>query len=204
MVNNTEIIRSMLSFVDKDDFYFLQVLKRRKDNPDMQKDMSVIDNFYIDSLVDFDKKIPHIINSCNAENARAYIRLNKRNYQHLSKHMLKRVVDIVFSENCRALRSCFDSVAGEYHSDPNRTWIIDIDWADTIRPENLNGKYLYGKVVHEAMALQFETDYEPLMIRIPTKNGEHLITHPFNLKKFHEKFPYVSVHRDNPTILYCP
>jgi len=204
MINNTEKIREMLFFNDKDDFYFLQILKRRKDNPDLEKDMVVIDNIYINSLESYDKRIPHVIELCNIENARAYFRVNKRNYAKLGPHMLKRVVDIVFTENCRALRSCFDSVAGEFHSDPDKKWIIDIDWIDVITPTNLDGKYLYEKVVHDATALQFEAKREPLMIKIPTKNGEHLITRPFNLQKFKEKYPTIDCHKDNPTILYCP
>jgi len=37
---------------------------------------------------------------------------------------------------------------------------------------------------------------------VPTKSGVHIITRPFNLKKFKEKYPNVDVHKDNPTILY--
>jgi len=40
-VDNSAKIGTMLSF-DKDDFYFLQILKRRKDNPEMDRDMVVI------------------------------------------------------------------------------------------------------------------------------------------------------------------
>lgn len=195
MVNNVEQIRTMLSFVDKDDFYFLQIFKRRKDNPELGKDQIVIDNFYIDSLEDYDKKMTQIITLCNAENARAYIRVNKRNYNALGKHMLKRVVDIVFTENCRALRNSFDSVAGEFHSDPDKKWIVDLDFVNEIYKEEIM-KYLEE--------LQKEARREPLLISIPTKNGSHLITRPFNLGVFKSWHPEIDVHKDNPTLLYCP
>jgi hypothetical protein len=39
---------------------------------------------------------------------------------------------------------------------------------------------------------------------VPTKSGYHLITLPFNVQKFREKFPDIDVHRNNPTILYIP
>ena len=195
MTNNTGIIRPMLSFTDKDDFYFLQVLKRRKDNPTMEKDMIVVDNFYIDSFESYDKKMPHIINLCDVENARAYFRLNKRNYAKLGPHMLKRVVDIVFTENCKSLRSCFDSVAGEYHSDKDKTWVVDVD-DDKDVP--------FGDLCATLTQLQKDAHREPMMVHIPTKNGLHIITRPFNLQKFKESFPSLDVHKDNPTILYCP
>jgi len=195
MVNNTEQIRTMLSFVDRDDFYFLQIIKRRKDNPDMEKGQIIIHNFYIDSIEDYDKKIPKIIDLCNTENARAYIRVNKRNYNDLGKHMLKRIVDIVFTENCRSLRNAFDSVAGEFHSDPDKKWIVDVDIENN---EYKNELILYLK------ELQYNAGREPLLTLVSTKNGEHVITRPFNLQVFKVGYPEIDVHRDGPTLLYCP
>lgn len=43
-----------------------------------------------------------------------------------------------------------------------------------------------------------------LFAEIPTMNGCHLITKPFNLQKFKEKFPKIDVHKNNPTVLYVP
>ena len=80
-VDNSEKILSMMSF-GKNDFYFVQVLKRRKDNPEMERDMVVLNNYYIDSTADFNKKIGSIKALCNVENARAYFRINKRKYQN--------------------------------------------------------------------------------------------------------------------------
>jgi len=204
MVTNTEKIREMLSFTDKDDFYFVQVLKRRKDNPDLARDMIVISNYYIESLEQYDKIVPQIIQICDVENARAYFRLNKRNYKHLSYHMLKRVVEVVTSGSYKALKGSFDSVTGEYHNDKDRTWVVDVDGVDLITPYNLDGKYKYAEIQYEVMKLQAETKKEPFMAILPTKNGSHLITRPFNLQKFKMKFPEIDVHKDNPTILYCP
>jgi hypothetical protein len=195
MTDNTHIVRALLSFTDKDDFYFVQVLKRRKDNPDLSRDMIVIGNYYIESLEQFDKIVPQIVKICDVENARAYIRLNKRNYKHLAHHMLKRVVDVVTSGAYRSLKGTFDSVAGEYHNDKDKTWVIDLD-----DDKNLNA----FEVSELVTVLQKEAKREPLTLLIPTKNGKHLITRPFNLQKFREKFPEVDVHKDNPTILYCP
>jgi len=195
MVNNSKIIKYMLSFEDKDDFYFVQIFKRRKDNPDLGKDQIVLQNFYIDSWDDFNFKLPRIINICNSENARAYIRLNKRNYKKLAQHMLKRVVDISFTENCRSFRNCFDSVTGEFHSDPDKKWIVDVD-----NDKDVNYEDLWSVLIK----LQEEAKRKPMMKDIPTKNGLHLITRPFNLMKFKEEFPTIDVHKDNCLLLYCP
>jgi hypothetical protein len=193
-VNNTAQIGTMISF-DNDDFYFVQILKRRKDNIDLERDMIVINNYYIESVEHYIKTIPHIIELCIMENARAYIRLNKRNYKKLGSHMVKRVVDIVFSENSNSLKGVFNSIAGEFHSDTDKKWVIDIDNDNEVQ---------YSELLEEATRLQKETGRDPMAEIFPTKNGVHLITRPFNLQKFKEKFPTIDVHKDANTILYCP
>lgn len=194
MIDNTAIIRPMLSFDNRDDFYFLQVFKRRKDNPYLGKDQVVLGSYYIDSHDDFDFKYPQIKSLCDAENARAYIRVNKRNYQQLGQHFLKRVVNIMFTENCKALSSCFASIAGEFHNDPDKKWIVDVDTTDIP----------FGDLSATLNVMQREAKRTPLLIFVPTKSGYHYITRPFNLKKFQERFSNIDVHKDNPTLLYCP
>ena len=192
-VNNSAKIGTMISF-EKDDFYFLQILKRRKDNPEMEKDMVVIKNYYVESMDQYIKLIPRIILLCQYENARAYFRLNKRNYKKIGLQMIKRVADHISSGNNKAIKTAFDSICGEYHSDTDKKWIVDIDSIDN----NIND------VLFELTNLQLQTEKEPMMEIIPTKNGVHVITRPFNLKKFRETFSGIDVHKDNPTILYCP
>jgi hypothetical protein len=204
MVNNVDYIRALISFDDEFDFYFVQILKRRKDNPDLKRDMVVITNYHIESLEQYDTLMPHIISMCDAENARAYFRLNKRNYKHLSYHMLKRVVDIIASGTVKALKGTFDSVAGKHHSEKDKKWIVDIDWVD-VYDEDINPSgYKFDEIRDMVSKLQGETKKEPFLSEISTKNGVHLITRPFNLKKFKDKFPGIDVHKDNPSLLYCP
>lgn len=205
MVNNIDIIRELISFDDEFDFYFLQILKRRKDNPGLKRDMVVIANYHIESIDQYDSLMPHIKNMCDAENARAYFRLNKRNYKHLSYHMLKHVVALISSNMFKALKGSFDSISGRYHNDKRKTWVVDLDDDILYSPGHptKTGEYLLCDIEHAIERLQSETKNEPMMIKIPTKNGEHLITRPFNLKALKHQFPNISVHKDNPTLLYC-
>ena len=160
----------------------------------MEKDMVVIDNFYISSLDHYIKMVPQIIKLCDMENARAYFCLNKRNYKALAPHMVKRVVEIAFSDDCHTLKNTFDSVAGEFHSDPDKKWLIDVD---------NNKDVTYSELIPEVIRLQMEAGREPMTEVLPTKNGIHLITRPFNLIKFKVMF-LVDVHKDANTILYMP
>lgn len=196
-VNNTADIRAMLRF-EPNDFYFVQILKRKKDNPDMEKNMTVIKNFYMDSFDDYDKMVPRIIDICDKENARAYFRLNRRNYEHLGLKVISRSVEYLSNKNYRALRNVFDAVAGEFHSDTDKTWIVDLDWSEFIIPE------VIVDIKSTIRELQIQAKKEPRIDVLPTKNGLHLITRPFNKKVFKDKYPMVDIHTDNPTILYCP
>ena len=41
-MNNFQKIKPVLKFENENDFYFIQILKRRKDNPEMDRDVKVI------------------------------------------------------------------------------------------------------------------------------------------------------------------
>ena len=200
-MNNFENIRKMLSFPDENAFYFLQILKRRKDNPDLGKDMVHIADYYIYSLDQFDELKRKIINQCNAENARAYFRLNRRDSKKVAMQVLKRTVDYITSKNYNAVKNVFASCTGEFHSDPDKTWIVDVD---NVSLDFFNHSDKYNSVRELVFELQKEAGKEPMMTYIFTKGGIHIITRPFNLNKFREQHPDVDVHKDNPTILYCP
>jgi len=200
-MDNFENIRKMLSFPDENAFYFLQILKRRKDNPDLGKDMVHIADYYIYSLDQFDELKRKIINQCNAENARAYFRLNRRDSKKVAMQVLKRTVDYITSKNYNAVKNVFASCTGEFHSDPDKTWIVDVD---NVSLDFFNHSDKYNSVRELVFELQKEAGKEPMMTYIFTKGGIHIITRPFNLNKFREQHPDVDVHKDNPTILYCP
>jgi hypothetical protein len=199
MVNNFEIIRKFLNFSDNDTYYFLQILKRRKDNPGMDKDMVVIDDIFIYSLDQYDRIQDEIIKTCTIHNARAYFRVNKRSMKKSALQMLKRVTDLIISENYKGVKNAYSSVSGEFHADEDKKWIVDVDDFD----KSKMGDSLRGLAIYQNLEeLQKETNRIPLMEVVPTKNGIHIITRPFNLQKFKEMYPDIDVHKENPTILY--
>ena len=239
MVNNVSLIRNLMKFEKPGDFYFLQILRRRKDNPGLERDMNVLSDHYFHSFEEFDAAIPAIIKECDENNARAYFRLNIRNKKKVNLQLIKRITDLVIDGNRQGLRrliertslkfdsasedfdfriieeaieairkndvkafpNTYASIAGEFHSDPDKKWILDVDWKDF--PEDLIDFYIQ-KLEALAIELQAQTGREPLLYRIPTKNGIPYIVRPFNLKIFRDHFPQMDVHKENPTILYVP
>lgn len=200
-IDNFSVIRKILRFPTEDSFYFLQVLKRRKDNPDLEKDMIHLADFYIYSLEDYDRLMARVINLCQSENARAYLRLNVRDSKKTAMLTLKKIVDYISSENYKAVKKAYSSCSGEYHSDPDKTWIVDID---NVSIDSFNHSEEQIRIRQLITDLQIEAGKEPMMQFIPTRSGVHIITRPFNLQKFKSEFPDIDVHKDNMTILFCP
>lgn len=199
MINNYDLIKPFLDFSDPDTFYFLQIFKRRKDNPDMEKDMKVIRNYHIDSQAKFDKLLPIIIKECDDNNARAYLRLNPRSYKRTALLTLKLIAGYVAEGDHKSPRTAFDKVSGQYHNATDKTWLIDIDFKDWEDISEVD-----SKLIPMLITLQTEAGREPLLANFPSKNGFHLVTRPFNLKKLRDHFKTMDVHKDNPILLYVP
>lgn len=191
MINNYSDIRPFLKFDDAYLFYFLQILQRRKDNPDLAKDMIIIDNFFIYSQEQFDSMMPRIIQMCDLNNARAYLRLNRRSARQVALKTLTRTSEMIEQGNYKHVNRAYLSCCGEFHAEKDKTWIIDLDNdedpLDIIR--FING-------------LDPPTE-KPIML-LDTKNGQHLISRPFRKDDFRRVYPNVEIHSDNPTVLYCP
>ncbi len=204
-MNNLDVILPILNFSDPEDkFYFIQIFKRRKDNPGMKKDMIVLKSFYIHTKEKLIEKFEEIKKICDDNNARAYIRLNRRSNKQIALQSMVRISTMI-SMNQYDIRNVYDAICGQFHAEEDKTWIIDIDFIDFKISKNYRESLL--DELHESLIeLQKEAGREPLMIGIPSKNGFHLITRPFNIKKmdtfrFETGFHF-DYHKDNPTILY--
>ena len=78
IVDNFEQIRGLLKFDSDDDFYFVELLQRKKDNPDFGSNNRLIKYYFIDSIDYFNKIENEIKTISDATGARVYINLNRR------------------------------------------------------------------------------------------------------------------------------
>jgi hypothetical protein len=195
MINNLEKIKPLLKFKNPGDFYFLQILKRRKDNPGMKGDARCIKNFYLYSVEELDQAWSDIVDFCSRHRARAYIRLNVRNSEKIALMSLKKIVDHIASGNTRAVDHVYESVCGEHNSETQKKWIIDMD--------NIGEGDI--EEVEETVKSIWDnhSDNGEFFAYLPTRNGIHIIVSPFNRFRFAEKLKH-DVQMDNPTVLYIP
>ena len=188
MVNNFELIKNFVEFDSDDDFYLCQLLKRRKENPEMLTDTINIDNFYIKSKEDFDKYGERIIEICDRNRARAYFRLNRRSFKKIAHKTNLLIAGYLEQEDYRSVPKAYLSACGQFNNEINKKWIIDIDAEDL-------------PMVNDVKNYLLSVDSN-IFLEVPTKNGIHLIVSGFNPNKFYIKYPNIEIKKDQPTILY--
>lgn len=183
-VNNFNLIKEILRFSSPDDFYHLQIIKRKKENPELGSNSYVVKTYYIRSIEHLEKYYNEIISICNYHKARAGINLNKRSFEKVGFNTLKKITDQIMNKDFKSIRNAYNSVCGSCsNAGKGKKWIIDVDSLDI---NVLNETYdKFPKKNH--------------IVTLPTKNGYHIITKPFNLEEFNVGH---DIHKDNPTILY--
>ena len=204
MINNLDQIKHLLVFESADDFYHLQILKRKKENPDIGSNSYVIKTYYVSSIEYLDSKMDEIIHLCNYHNARACINLNRRSFERIAFHTIKKVTDQIMNKDFRSVRKCYESVCGAYSNEKDKKWIIDIDHKDFDLNED-DRDVFYNEIISNIQDLIQQTGKDDTIYSITTKNGLHFITRPFNLEFFRKIYgDKIAVQKDNPTILYIP
>jgi len=193
-INNLEIIKPLLKWEDANDFYFVQVLKRKKDNPDDEFYKTVISSYYVSSAESLDKLFPEMIVLAKFRRARVYINLNRRNYEQLGLQMIKKVADGLINKSYKDIRNAYSSICGSFFVEKTKKWIID---TDNYTPEQ----------IQMMKNLIIELD-GTIYVSIPTVNGMHLITSPFNTLDFSKKcmdniaISAPDIQKNSPTLLY--
>ena len=116
MIDNLELIKPLLNFKEKGDFYMLYVLKRKKDQPEGERDnhqsVRTIRTYCIKSIEQLEKRYDEIKMMCEMFKARAYIHIQKQNHRDVSLNMMVALAQRIQDGNLEQ-QSLFDSVVGQ-------------------------------------------------------------------------------------------
>ena len=203
MIDNFELIRSFLEFPNDDIYYHLQILRRGKDHPELPAANRVIKPYFICSLESLDYVEDEIKKLCEFFGARAYINLAPKSIKKTTMLQLKYLAQRAYEGDFKKIWKSWNTCAGEIKGEKPR-WVVDIDSKDKF--EILEIKRFINSLSAKILPMLDTippTNRELVLTEIPTKNGIHLITKPFNLQQFKEKYPDIDVHKNNPTLLYC-
>jgi hypothetical protein len=195
MIDNIEIIKTLLNFSEQGDFYMLYVFKRKKDQPEGERDnhqsVRTIKTYCIESIDHLERRYDEIKQLCEMFNARAYIHVQKQNHKDVSLNMLSSLAERI-RDGVSNQKGLFDSVVGQIKTQEKR-WIVDIDTKDI--QELRNVQVTINKCKPEGPKTKYV---------IPTKNGFHLITDKFDVLEFKKQYPEIDIQKKNPTLLYLP
>lgn len=202
MINNLELIKPLLEFKNKGDFYMLYIFKRKKDQLEGEKDnhqsVRTIKTYCITSIEYLEKRWDEITHLCEYFKARSYIHITSQSPKLIGLEIIKQISERLKEPHPTNFKNIFDSVVGQIPYNEKR-WIIDIDIKDM---------EVVSKITNLINLIQPKEILNKVITTIPTKSGYHLITTPFNVLEFNK---YMSLQGDvpdiqkkNPTLLYLP
>ena len=191
MVDNFELIKPLLEFPNDDIYYHLQILRRGKDHPELSAANRVIKAYFINQLESIDYLRDEIIGLCEYFGARAYINLTPKSIKKTTMLQLKYLAQRAYEGDFKKIWKSWNTCAGEIKGEESR-WVVDVDSFSSV---------IVRDVINCIHHIQPE-NYDKVKDVIPTKNGFHIISEPFNLQQFKEIYPDIDVHKNNPTLLY--
>lgn len=185
MIDNWVKLQTLCVPETPDLVYMFQAIKRKKDNPEMERSESVLRTVVTHEV--FSEKLhnrmkEYVVN----DNARIYFRVGAIDARNAALRTIAKMAEMAVSNQWN-VREAYDSVCGSMKTG---YWVIDIDDCHIDR----------AMVADQLTQLQLSAKQEPLTMITETPNGFHMITRPFDTSKF--KFPF-EIKKNQPTILYA-
>lgn len=246
-IDNFDILMQHIDFVDSNDRYIVHIMRRPKDCKELTNNLGaneaqrLIRTYYIDNLDYMKAKIPAMKELCKSCNARAYLIVSPKDNFDCLMNLAQKTLDTIRNKNYTVkpehlLRQAYC----ENHKSRNKQWVLDLDNDEMIEYyADKNGKPTGSKTWTASDVMTIVQDElkacnkDPaLAYAIPTRNGIHIITPPFNLqsankrcgmifegcKKFPVELNWTSLetyeikhkqvtgwlHKDGMTLLFCP
>lgn len=198
IIDNFNLLKDHLIFNNKDEFYFVQIIQRKKDGNDnlhVRSGYRLIRSYYIYSVEELSSLEVRIKELCVTNNARAYISMNVRNAKEVALECIKRYTDLVLNNNAFQGNNIWDSVCGGSRARGYKAlWVVDID-----RPD------VADQIEEFIRSCRHNEDFT--LYRVPTVHGFHIICNGFDTNQFNsmlkdKQLDLIDVHKNNPTLLY--
>lgn len=168
ILDNIEKIKSLLVFREGI-FYYIQVIQRKKENPDLQKTDYKRYQVFVTSKEDLERHLPRIIKTCEDYNARAYISIIPRSLERLAKACLKEYAERVCQEDYSRVWDI-----------PNRAALSPETKAPKILPKPYRMFDVDEAEKCDGIIAFLRENRINVLFKIPTPNGYHIIAEAFN------------------------
>jgi hypothetical protein len=174
-IDNFAKVQPLLDF-GKDTYYFVQIIKRRKDqgNEGMSLSELCVWQRFIDKPETLDLYKQEIQELCTIYNARAYIELNPRSLERWSIELTRKLLDRISLHDFQSVQRLPSKVALSEETIKTRgllidrrRWMLDVDEPTTIP---IADRWIAENGIRKVAT-------------IPTLSGAHLIIESFNYKR---------------------
>lgn len=203
-IDNFDQIKSQLTFGESDNlFLHLQILRRGKDHPDLPAANKLMKSWLVRSREHLDSLKDEVVFLCEHYGARAYISCVPKSIEKLNQLIMRKLTDNQYTGNVINPWHVFNLACGELPGVEKR-WVVDVDTKDEIEIASISA--VIDMVWLKAHPEDKDKVREDLWFvgQVPTMNGVHLLTRPFNLQIFRKHFPEVEVKKNGLTALYVP
>lgn len=201
-IDNFDIVKSLMDFEEKDNlFVHVQVLRRGKDHPDLPAANKLIKAWVVRSREHLDKIKEEVVFLCEHYKARAYVSCAPKSIAKLNTLIMLKLADNQHTGNIINPWHVFNSACGELQGVEKR-WVMDVDDKDIAEFVMLEIDRLWVNAHPQDWGKPREAGW--LIRKIPTLNGIHFISRPFNLHEFKKRFPDVEAKKNELTALYVP
>ena len=193
--DNFERIGEILDFSNPNYFYHVQIIARRKENPDLNKSDKIVKSYCVYSLEYLQSHKEEMIKLAELFNARIYISVNHKDKEKVFKQILSNLVIQNVSDNFE-FHNAIESAIGKNFVSSSKRFLVDIDVRD-------------GHIVDDVIKRINSTVYPPteeerVIATIPTINGYHVICKPCRIGDLDGLYPsgVVSYQSNGLTLLY--
>lgn len=191
-INNLPLISSLLPTAG-DYFCHLQILRRGKDHPDLPAANKLIKSYLVRDVDHLENIMSDVTFLCEHYKARAYISAEVKSFAKLNTLIMCKLATNQHTGNVINPWHVFNSACGELRGIEKR-WVVDVDTKD---PDTM-------EAIKDTISKCRSRVEDKIITTIPTLNGYHLITYPFNVQAFSHVWPDVSVKKNGLTLLYMP
>lgn len=203
-IDNFDQIKSLMAFRESDNlFLHLQILRRGKDHPDLPAANKLMKSWLVRSAEHLDSLKDEVVFLCEHYKARAYISCVPKSIEKLNQLVMRKLTDNQYTGNVINPWHVFNSACGELPGVEKR-WVVDVDTKDKDAVDFI--KLEIDRVWVNAHQNDWGKLRESawLIAEVPTLNGFHLISRPFNLQEFSNRFPDTEIKKNGLTALYVP
>lgn len=204
VIDNFDKIKSLMLFDESENlFMHLQVLRRGKDHPDLPAANKLIKSWLVRSTEHLDSLKDDVVFLCEHYKARAYISCVPKSIEKLNRLIMRKLAECNYDNHIVNPWHMFNSACGELPGVEKR-WVVDVDTKDRIEIASISAVIdMVWLKTHPEDKDKVREDLW-LVGQVPTMNGVHLLTRPFNLQIFHKHFPDTEVKKNGLTALYVP